>query len=71
MPNFNTTIRWTPIFEWNVDWCGSKNKHQNNICLKEMGRRAQNTLTILSSMVNMIVRPTLSFTKQKNLHFDK
>ena len=53
-PNFNTRIIWTPIFEWHVLRIGSKNKHQNDMCLKEIGLHAQNTLTILSSKVKII-----------------
>lgn len=29
-------IFWLPIFEWNVVRRGSKNKHQNDMCLKEI-----------------------------------
>ena len=34
--------------------CGSKNGHQKDMCLKEIGLRAQNMLTILGSIVNII-----------------
>ena len=34
--------------------CGSKNGHQEGMCLKEIGLHAQNVSTILGSMVNMI-----------------
>ena len=34
--------------------CGSKNGHQEGVCLKEIGLHAQNMLSILGSMVNMI-----------------
>ena len=35
--------------------CGSKNKHQNdNVCLKVIELHAQNTLTILGFVVNII-----------------
>ena len=54
MPKSNTTLIWTPMFEWYVVWCGSKNWHPKEICLNEIGLRAQNMLTILGSRVNMI-----------------
>jgi hypothetical protein len=37
MLNSNIAIFWTPIFEWYVIRCGSKNIHQNYMCLKEIG----------------------------------
>ena len=30
-------LRRTPVFEWCVVRCGSKNEYQKNICLKETG----------------------------------
>ena len=33
--------------------CRSKNEHQKNICLEEIGLRAQNMLTILGLIFNM------------------
>ena len=53
MPNSVTHRNWTPIFEWYVIRCGSKNKYQKYTCLKEMGLRAQ-IITILGSIVNII-----------------
>ena len=41
-------IVWTPMVKWYVLRCGSKNDHQKGfMCLKEIGLRTQNTLTIL------------------------
>ena len=40
--------------EWNVGRCGCKDRHQKDMCLKEIELRAQNMLTILGSIVNMI-----------------
>ena len=54
MPKSNTTITWTPIFEWYVVRCGSKNGHHNIMCLQEIGLCAQNMLSILDSTTNMI-----------------
>jgi hypothetical protein len=34
--------------------CGCKNGHQKDMFLKEIGLRAQNTLTVLGSIVNII-----------------
>ena len=51
----NTTIILTPIFEQYVIRCESKNWHQKDMCLEEIGLHAQNMLIIiLSSVVNMI-----------------
>ena len=44
----------TAIFEWCVVGCGSKNGYQKNMCLKEIGLHAQNLLTILGSIINII-----------------
>ena len=30
-------IIWTPTFEWYVVGCGSKNKHQKDMCVEEIG----------------------------------
>ena len=54
LPKSNTIIIWTPIVEWYVVRCGSKNWCQKDMCLKEIGLRAQDILTILGSLVNMI-----------------
>lgn len=45
------SLEW---FEWNVDGCGSKNRHQKEVCLKEIRLRARSMLTILGSMINKI-----------------
>ena len=48
VPKFNIAIIWTPVFEWCVVRCRSKNK-----CQKEIRLRAQNMLTLLGAIVNM------------------
>ena len=53
-PRMNKIIMWTPIFEWYVLRCGSKNGAYKYTCLKEIGLRSQNMLSILGSIVNMI-----------------
>ena len=44
MPNSNIMIIWTPLFEWYLVMCGSKNGHQKYMCLKEIGLCAQHVL---------------------------
>ena len=46
----------TPIFEWCMVRCGSKNEHQRNMCSKEIGLCAENFITIPGSIVNIIRR---------------
>ena len=53
-PKSNTTIIWTPVLECCVFRCRSKNWHQKDMCLKEVGLHAQSMLIILGSIVNMI-----------------
>ena len=54
MPNSNIAIIWTPIPEWYVVRCGSKNGHQKDMCSKEIELRVQNILTILSLIIDVI-----------------
>jgi hypothetical protein len=49
MLNSNTYLNQPPTFAWHVIWCSSKNEYQKDICVKEIGLRAQNMTTILSS----------------------
>ena len=48
------TIMWTPISEWCVGRCGSKDEHQKDMCFKEIRLHAQNMSTILGLIVNKI-----------------
>ena len=41
-PNSITLLKWTPIFEWWVGRCGSKNGHQKDMCSKGIGIWSQN-----------------------------
>ena len=41
VPDSVTFLIRTPIFEWYVDWCGSKNGYQKGTCLKDIGLCAQ------------------------------
>lgn len=52
--NANVAIMWTPIIEWFIVRCGSKNGYQKDMCLKVIGLCAHNILTILGSIVYMI-----------------
>ena len=51
---------------------GSKNKHQKDMWFKEIGLRAQNMLTILSEIVNIILGGghVCPLYEHENLHFD-
>ena len=50
-----TYHKWIPICEWCVLRCGSKNGHQTDIFLKEIGVLTQNMLTILDILVNNLI----------------
>ena len=52
----NTTVIWTPIFEWYMVRWDSKNVHQRYMCLKMNGLRIENMQTILNWTVKVIVR---------------
>ena len=54
VPHSNIAVIWTPICEWYVVRCRSKNEHQNDMCLEEIELRSQNMLIILESIVNII-----------------
>ena len=54
MPNLVTHRNWTPTFEWCVVQCDSKTKYQNDMCIKVTRLRAQNMITFLGSIVNII-----------------
>ena len=59
-PNSATYLNLTPIFEWSVVRCESKNGHQKDTCLEEIGLRAQSMSTILSSIVNIFKRACMT-----------
>jgi hypothetical protein len=54
VPNSNIAMISTPIFEWCVVRCGSKNGNQKEMCLEEIGQRAQNMLSFLGFIFNII-----------------
>ena len=51
VPRSATSINRTHLFELFVVRCGSKNGHQKNMCLKDIGLHAPNMLTFLGSIV--------------------
>ena len=56
VPNSFTHLTQTTIFEWYVVCCGFKNGRQKYTCLKEIGLHAQDMITILGSIFNIIDR---------------
>ena len=54
MPNLVTFLHWEPLSGWYAVGCSSKNGYQKDICLQEIGLYAQNVITILSSIINII-----------------
>ena len=70
-PNLVAHLNWTPIIEWHVVRCGSKNIHQKDVtCFEQTGLFAQNLLTILCSIVNIIKGGLYDLNKKENLHSD-
>jgi hypothetical protein len=56
-----TFLKQIPIFEWWVVRCRSKDGHQKDMCLKEIGLHAQYWLTILGSIVNIVEGTYVAF----------
>ena len=54
VPNSVSDLNQTPTVEWYVVRCGSLERYQKDMCLKETGLHAQNMITILGSIVNII-----------------
>ena len=54
VPDSIISLYHIPILEWLGNKCGSWNGYQKGMCLKEIGLHAQNMLTILSLIVNII-----------------
>jgi hypothetical protein len=64
-------LNMTPIFEWHMVWCGPKNGHHTNICVKEIEQHAQNMITVLNTIVNIMRRVNITISNMhENLHFD-
>ena len=47
-PNTVAYLNWTPIFEWCVVRCGSKNRCQKDMFSKDVGLHAQNMINFLN-----------------------
>jgi hypothetical protein len=54
MPNLVSSLNWTPIVEWCVVKCGSKNGYPKDMCLEKIGLCAQNSMAFLGSTINII-----------------
>jgi hypothetical protein len=54
VPEADLDLKWSLIFEWCVVGYESKIGHPKNMCLQEIGLRAQHLLTILDVIVSMI-----------------
>lgn len=54
MDDLVINVHQPPLFEQCVVSCGSKNEHQEYTCAKGIGLNAQNTRTIISSIINII-----------------
>ena len=54
MPNSIIYLNYTPIFGWYVVSFSSNKNFQKDTCLKEIGLRAQETITILGSLIIVI-----------------
>ena len=65
MPNLVTYLNWTPILEWFVVRCASKNWYQKKIGLIVQGIRC-----ILGSRANIFFGETIGpFNEHETLHF--
>lgn len=47
-------MKWTPMFEYYVFRCDSKNRYKKNMCSKEIESHAQSMLIGLDSIVDII-----------------
>ena len=54
MSNLVIYLNQALLFKWYAIRCDSKNIQEKDICLKGIGLHAQNTVTILDSMINII-----------------
>jgi len=57
VPTSVSDLKRTPLFDWCMDGCKSKNRHHKDVCRKELGVHAQNLLTILDALVTNIEGP--------------
>jgi hypothetical protein len=54
MLDSNVYLNQTPIFEWFVVWCDSKNGYQKDMCLNMIGPHNPNVIIVLGSIINII-----------------
>jgi hypothetical protein len=54
LPNSITYLDWTPIIEWVCSQVWFHKQIPKDVCKKEFGLHAQNTITIIGSIVNII-----------------
>lgn len=49
-------LEWTQVYSlhWCVVGCGSKNGHEKDMCVEEIGECVHHSLTILHSLINII-----------------
>ena len=69
VPNLVTCLNKTPLFEWYMVRCGSKNGYQKDTCLKETGLHVQSMIIIPGFIVNMTVDTymTMSWARESSL----
>ena len=65
VPNSITYLNQTPIFEWYVVRCGTKNGYQKDV-FERVRLGAQNLITILGSQINIIRGPVWTFNEDGN-----
>jgi hypothetical protein len=68
--SFFSYYNTVPMFECYVIWCGSKNIYQKDMCLKVSGLCAQNMITILDSIINIIGEPIRPLNEHEIVHFN-
>ena len=71
VPKLVTYLYWTPICEWYVVWCVSKNGYEKDMCLKEIGLKCSNHAnhSSFNGQLNL-GGPIWSFNEQENFHRD-
>ena len=57
------------IIEQYVIKCSSKNEYQGDMCYKDIGLCAQNTISTLNSILNRIRGTYMTTNEHENLHF--
>ena len=60
VPNSITYLNWTPIFDWCVVRCESKNRHQKDMCSKGIGLRSKFKGLIISLIGGGLLGPFIA-----------